>query len=204
MVRKKINTARPGEAGYQSCIKLRPMVQHAKKVFWHHHTLHQQLSLQNSLAGTKNNTQLLQYLHTNKPSLLRASDCRCWWFGKELLHGILWVPWIKMYWRQGCYTEISFYWQEMGNTSARAITFLCEIVPNAKYLQKLGTLLLFFCLGPVCLRSGFKHWSLMAYCATQNVIQHRFNIPVSLIKRQRSLIEAVLISFGLVNSFPKM
>jgi len=24
----------------------------------------------------------------------------------------------------------------------------------------------FFCLGPVCLRSGFKYCSLMAYCAT--------------------------------------
>jgi hypothetical protein len=53
-----------GEAGYQSCIKLWPMVQHAKKVFRHHHTLHQQLSLDNSIAGTKNYTQLLQYLHT--------------------------------------------------------------------------------------------------------------------------------------------
>ena len=36
------------------------------------------------------------------------------------------------------------------------------------------------------------------------LLQHRFNIPVSLIKRRRSLIEAVLISFGLANSFPKM
>jgi hypothetical protein len=28
----------------------------------------------------------------------------------------------------------------MGNTSAKAITFLCKTVPNAKDLQKLGTL----------------------------------------------------------------
>jgi len=28
----------------------------------------------------------------------------------------------------------------MGNRSARAITFLCKTVPNAKHLQKLGTL----------------------------------------------------------------
>jgi hypothetical protein len=35
---------------------------------------------------------LLQYWHTKEPSLLWASDCRCWWYGKELLHGILWVP----------------------------------------------------------------------------------------------------------------
>jgi hypothetical protein len=27
----------------------------------------------------------------------------------------------------------------MGNTSVRVITFLCEIVPNEKHLQKLGT-----------------------------------------------------------------
>jgi len=78
MVRKyKINISGPGEAGHQSCIKPWPMVEHAKKFFWHHHTLHQQLSLQNSLADTKNNTRLLQYLHTKEPSMLQASDCRC-------------------------------------------------------------------------------------------------------------------------------
>jgi hypothetical protein len=63
---KKKLTAGSEEAGYQSCIKLWPMVDHAKKVFWHHHTLHQQLRLENSLAGTKSHTQLLQYLHTKK------------------------------------------------------------------------------------------------------------------------------------------
>jgi len=42
------------------------MVEHAKNVFWHHYTLHQQLSLKNSLAGTKNHTHLLQYSHTIK------------------------------------------------------------------------------------------------------------------------------------------
>jgi len=31
--------AGPSEASYQSCIKLWPMVEHAKKFFWHHHTL---------------------------------------------------------------------------------------------------------------------------------------------------------------------
>ena len=35
-----------------------------QKVFWHHHTVHQQLSFENSLAGTKNNKRLLQYLRT--------------------------------------------------------------------------------------------------------------------------------------------
>jgi len=61
---KKKITAGPVKAGYQSCIKLWPMVAHAKKFFWHHHTLHQRLSLENSLAGTSNHTQLLKYLYT--------------------------------------------------------------------------------------------------------------------------------------------
>ena len=65
--KKKKNTAGCGKGGYQSCIKLWPMVKHAKNVFWHNHTLHQQLSLENSLAGTKNLTQLMQYLHTKEP-----------------------------------------------------------------------------------------------------------------------------------------
>jgi hypothetical protein len=78
MVTKKKKLAGPGEAGYQSCIKIWPMVEHAKKVFWHHHTLYQQLRLANSLAGTINHTQLVQYLHTREPLLLWASNCRCW------------------------------------------------------------------------------------------------------------------------------
>jgi len=48
-----------------------------------------------------------------------------------------------------------------------------------------------------------KHLSLEAYCAALNFHQHRFNIPVSLIKRQRSLSEAVLVSFGSNKRFPK-
>jgi hypothetical protein len=40
-------------------------------------------------------------------------------------------------------------------------------------------------------------------CSPKHSIQHRFNSPVPLIKRQRSLTEAVLISFGSANSFPK-
>jgi len=44
--------------------------------------------MENSPAGTKKHTQLLQYLHTKEPSLLQASDCRSWWFVTELLHGI--------------------------------------------------------------------------------------------------------------------
>jgi hypothetical protein len=40
-------------------------------------------------------------------------------------------------------------------------------------------------------------------CILKHSIQHRFNNPVPLIKRQRYLSEAVLISFGSAISFPK-
>ena len=90
--KKKKITAGTDEAGYQSCIKLWPMVEHAKKVFWHHHTLHQQLSLENSLACTKNYMQLLQYLHCYGHKTVDVGDSV-----KKLLHGILWVPRIKWY-----------------------------------------------------------------------------------------------------------
>jgi len=49
-----------------------------------------------------------------------------------------------------------------------------------------------------------KYLSLEPYCAALNFHQHGFSIPVSLIKRQRSLSEAVFISFGSTNGFPKM
>jgi hypothetical protein len=43
-----------------------------------------------------------------------------------------------------------------------------------------------------------------AYCATLKYsIQHRFNGPFPLIKRQRSLTEALLISFGSTTESPK-
>jgi hypothetical protein len=60
----KINKAAPGETGYQSFIKLRTLVENARKFSGITITLLQQLSLENSIAGTKNHTQLLQYLHT--------------------------------------------------------------------------------------------------------------------------------------------
>ena len=92
---RKKKVAVPGKADYQSCIKFWSMVEHAKKIFWHYHTLHQHISLENSLPITMNHTQLLQYLQTKEPSLLRASDWRCWWFSKELLHGILSIHSVK-------------------------------------------------------------------------------------------------------------
>ena len=65
MVTKK-KLAGPGEAGYQSCIKLWPMVEHAKKVFWHHHTLHQQLSLEEQPSRHKqSHTVAAVFTHKN-------------------------------------------------------------------------------------------------------------------------------------------
>jgi hypothetical protein len=40
-------------------------------------------------------------------------------------------------------------------------------------------------------------------CNPKHYIQHRFSSPVPLIKRQRFLTEAVLISFGSTNGYPK-
>ena len=48
-----------------------------------------------------------------------------------------------------------------------------------------------------------KHLSQRLIVLTLNILHHRFSRPVSLIKKQRSLTEAVLISFGFTNSSPK-
>ena len=56
------NLAASGEQGYDPCAKFQPLVDHANTVFRHYYTPHQQLSVDESLVGTKNHTQLLQYL----------------------------------------------------------------------------------------------------------------------------------------------
>ena len=60
----------------------------------------------------------------------------------------------------------------------------------------------FFFLGPVSLCSGCTTAVGLLY-SLKHSIQHTFNNPVPLIKRQRSLTEAVLMSFGSTVSFPK-
>jgi hypothetical protein len=60
----------------------------------------------------------------------------------------------------------------------------------------------FINLGPVWFSSGSTS-AFKAYCTTLNSHQHRFIIPVSLMKRQRSLSEVVLISFGSINGLPQ-
>jgi hypothetical protein len=59
------NLAAPGEPGYAPCAKFQPLVDRANMVFRHHYTPHQQLSVDESLVGTKNHTQLMQYLPNN-------------------------------------------------------------------------------------------------------------------------------------------
>ena len=57
-------------------------------------------------------------------------------------------------------------------------------------------------LGPVSLCPG-RTLALGLLCSPKHSVQHRFNNTVPLIKRQTSLTEAVLISFGSAISFPK-
>jgi hypothetical protein len=57
-------------------------------------------------------------------------------------------------------------------------------------------------LGPVSLCPGCTS-AIGLLCSPKHSIQHRFNNPVPLIRRQRSLTEAVLISFGSAISLPK-
>jgi hypothetical protein len=87
-------------------------------------------------------------------------------------------------------------------------TYLCIHTPRHHRLlttdnEHLKYRTFFFYLGPVCLSSGSISASRLIV-HTLNFHQHRFSIPLSLIKRQRSLNEAELISFGSTNDFPKM
>jgi hypothetical protein len=54
--------AASGELGYDPCANFQPIVEHVSSVFRHHYAPTQQLSVDESLVGTKNHTQLLQYL----------------------------------------------------------------------------------------------------------------------------------------------
>jgi len=65
-----------------------------------------------------------------------------------------------------------------------------------------GLFFFFFFLGPVSLYPGCTS-ALSLLCNPKHSVQHRFSNSVPLIKRQRSLTDAVLISFGSAVSFPK-
>jgi hypothetical protein len=50
------NLSAPGEPGYNPCATFQPLVEHANGVYRHYYTPHQQLSVDKSLAGMKNDT----------------------------------------------------------------------------------------------------------------------------------------------------
>ncbi|XP_067140739.1 piggyBac transposable element-derived protein 4-like [Centruroides vittatus] len=62
------NTKFPGlgESGYDPCAKYQPLVDHANRVFRHHYTPHQEISVDESLVGTKIKTSRMQYLPEKK------------------------------------------------------------------------------------------------------------------------------------------
>jgi hypothetical protein len=52
----------PGNEKYDPCAKFQPIVDHANRLFRHHYTPHEHLSVDETLVGTKSHSQLLQYL----------------------------------------------------------------------------------------------------------------------------------------------
>lgn len=52
----------PGEQSYDPCARYQPLLEHANRVFRHHYTPHKEISVDESLVGTKNKTSLMQYL----------------------------------------------------------------------------------------------------------------------------------------------
>ncbi|PNF29783.1 hypothetical protein B7P43_G10690 [Cryptotermes secundus] len=54
------NLAGPRQPGYDPCAKFQPLIDQANSLF--HYVPHQQLSVDESLVGTTNHTQLMQYL----------------------------------------------------------------------------------------------------------------------------------------------
>lgn len=56
----------PGHKNYDPCAKFQPLVEHANLKFRYHYTPHQELSVDESLIGTKCHTELTQYLPNKK------------------------------------------------------------------------------------------------------------------------------------------
>ena len=56
------NLPRPGQQGYDACARFQPMIEQFNSKSRHHYTPRQNLSVDESLIGTKNRTQLIQYL----------------------------------------------------------------------------------------------------------------------------------------------
>lgn len=54
--------AKPGEQNYDPCARFSYLVEHANRVFRRHYTPHRELSIDESLIGTKSHTAITQYL----------------------------------------------------------------------------------------------------------------------------------------------
>lgn len=58
----RTNLPRPNQAGYDPCSRFQPIIDQLNVVSQQHYVPSQQLSIDESLVGTKNKTQLMQYL----------------------------------------------------------------------------------------------------------------------------------------------
>ena len=56
------NLPRTGQQGYDACARFQPMIEQFNSKSRHHYTPRQNLSVDQSLIGTKNRTQFIQYL----------------------------------------------------------------------------------------------------------------------------------------------
>jgi hypothetical protein len=89
----------PGELDYNPCARYQPLVDNVNRVFRHHHSPHQEISVE-SLVGTKNKTSLMQYLpnkhhHFWGIKFLMMCDC------VQLLPGIFHIQRGQVSGRQG-------------------------------------------------------------------------------------------------------
>lgn len=55
-----------GEVGYNPCRHYQPLIDHANRLFQHHYTPKQTLSVEESLVGTKKRFGLTQYVPKKK------------------------------------------------------------------------------------------------------------------------------------------
>ena len=83
-------------------------------------------------------------------------------------------------------------------SDSSSINWSLEMLYGVIYLKRWGITqphVLLLLLLRACRLMSNKHLSLRLIVLTLNILHHRFSSPVSLIKRQRALTEAVLIVF---------
>lgn len=54
--------AKPGDPNYDPCAKFNPLLDHANRIFRTYYTPHREISIDESLVGTKSHSQIMQYL----------------------------------------------------------------------------------------------------------------------------------------------